>query len=111
MKTNDQDKWLAAIERARGMGFYVFRMAELWANAVEYYLAEQEKKGRALLPSKIAETIAEAHFYAEDKVLKEMRAKHPSLKTLPPPDAVRVLETLKEHWARAELLSSWNPSA
>ena len=111
MKTINQDEWLAAIEKARGMGFYVFRMAEIWANAVEYYLKEKEKKGQQLPPSKIAETIAEAHFWAEDKVLKEMRAKHPSLKTLPPPDAVRVLETLKEHWEKADLLSGWNPPA
>ena len=111
MKTIDQDKWLAGIAKARGMGFYVFRFAELWANAVEYYLAEQEKKGHSLAPSKIAETVAEAHFYAETKVLKEMRKEHPSLQTLPPPDAVRVFETLKKHWAKADLLSGWNPPA
>jgi hypothetical protein len=111
MKTVDQDKWLADIAKARGIGFYVFRFAELWANAVEYYLAEQEKKGRGLTPSKIAETVAEAHFYAEAKVLKEMRERHPSLPTLPPPDAVRVLETLKTHWANAELLSGWKVPA
>lgn len=108
MKTNDQQAWLEELNKARGMGFYVYRMAELWANAVEYYLDKREKKRQPpLTPSKIAETVAEAHFWAEDKVLKEMHKKHTGLNHIPPPDATKVLEVLKRHWAHADLLKGW----
>ena len=107
MQTINHEEWLADIGRAKGMAFYVYRMAEIWANAAEHYLKEREKKGQQLTPSKIAETVAEAHFWAEDKVLKEMHKKHTGLKSIPPPDAIRVLEVLKKYWVHAEWLAGW----
>lgn len=107
METVDQTAWLEGIQKARGMTFYVYRFAEIWANAVEFYIKDRTRKGQPpLSPSRTAEIVADAHFWAEEKVLSEMREKH-SLPNLPPPDATQVLEVLQKHWKLAELLKGW----